>query len=104
MAEKFRLDLRAVVYREGEWWIAHCLEMDLVAEGKTPRQALRDLLEISLAHVRYADEQGDLNSVFRPAPPEIWRMFSTAEDIEMRRKPAKPIERFKARELVLTGT
>jgi hypothetical protein len=27
---KFRLDLRAVVYRDGNSWCAHCLELDLV--------------------------------------------------------------------------
>ena len=98
----FRVDLRAVVYSEGEWWIAHCLELDLVAEGKTPDQALRDLMELSETQIETAIKAGNLESVFRSAPPQIWAMFSTANDTAVRKRSARPpVERFDAREAVL---
>jgi hypothetical protein len=52
----FRIDLRAVVYRHGKWWIAHCLELDLVAEGRDPSSAIKDLVDISATQVSAAIE------------------------------------------------
>ncbi len=98
---KIDMPLRAVVYQHENWWIAHCLEMDLVAEGKTPAAALNDLMDLSLTHIEIALEQGDLESIFRPAPPEIWRMFSTANEMPIRRKPRWPVTRFEAREAAM---
>lgn len=42
-----RIPLHAVVYQHAQWWIAHCLELDLVAEGKTADGAIQDLMELS---------------------------------------------------------
>jgi hypothetical protein len=100
----FRIALRAVVYRHGKWWIAHCLELDLVAEGRDPSSAIRDLLDISATQLSMAIEAGDLSSVFRSAPPEIWTLFSRAADVSAKSSPRalpRPIERFEAREAVL---
>jgi hypothetical protein len=97
----FRIELRAVAYRQGDWWIAHCLELDLVAEGKTPLQAIQDVLELSCTQIETAIKSGDIQSVFRAAPPEIWAMFSKAADKPIRRKPPCPVQRFEAREAVL---
>jgi hypothetical protein len=97
-----RIELRAVVYRHQRWWIAHCLELDLVAEGKTPAAALQDLIDISVSQVETAKKSGDLESIFRAAPPEIWAMFSRACDAPpMKRRPLKSVERFEAREAAL---
>jgi hypothetical protein len=98
--EDVRVELRAVVYRHQEWWIAHCLELDLVSEGTTPENALRDLLEISIFQVETAQEMGNLESIFRPAPPEIWAMYSRAGNLPPMKKKltSRSIERFEARE------
>ena len=98
-----RMDLRAVVYRHHKWWIAHCLELDLVAEGTTPENAIRDLIEISISQVEAATKIGNLESIFRAAPPEFWAMFSRAGDVPPIKKKlaSRSIERFEAREAVL---
>ena len=97
-----RLDLRAIIYREDAWWIAHCLELDLPAEGDSPKQALESLIDLISVQVDAAMEEGDLESIYRPAPSELWRLFSIAtRDRPLRRKPPKPISRFEARELEL---
>ena len=80
-----RIPLQAVVYPHGKWWIAHCLELDLVAEGKTAELALKDLIDISILQIKTAISNQDLMSVFRPAPPEIWAMFSRAKDSQSKR-------------------
>ena len=70
-ASELKLDLRAVVYPEDDLAIAHCLEMDIVAEGNTPREALRNLADLCHLQIATAMEIGDVASVFRAAPPEI---------------------------------
>jgi hypothetical protein len=98
----FRVDLRAVVYPHQDGWIAHCLELDLVAEGTSAAEALRDVMDLAAIQVDAAIDAGDLESIFRPAPPEVWAMFSRAGDTAAapRRRP-KSVARFEARELVL---
>jgi predicted RNase H-like HicB family nuclease len=99
---RVRLLLRAVVYQHEGWYIAHCLETDLVAEGKTATAAFTDLMELTETLIQTAMEEGDLQSIFHAAPPEIWRMFSTGKEMHIRKKPRKPVERFEARELALS--
>ena len=100
--ESFSIPLRAVVYREGKWWLAHCLELDLVAEGGTADEALRDLMDLTVLQVQTACKEGNLESVFRPAPAAIWRLFAIADPRStIRRRLPKSIERFDARELAL---
>jgi len=96
-----RIPLRAVVYPHGKWWIAHCLELDLVSEGETPESALQDLIDISIIQIKTAIDNKDLRSAFCPAPPEIWAMFSRAKDHPVKKKLSGPVERFEAREAVL---
>ena len=78
--KKLRLDLRFVVYREGEYWFAHSLELDIVAEAKDTASALADALRLCALQLQFASDEGDLGSVFRPAPPEIWAMYAKAHD------------------------
>jgi hypothetical protein len=97
-----RIPLRAVTYRHDRWWIAHCLELDLVAEGKTPREAIKDLVELACTQIEAAIDEGDLESVFRPAPAEIWATFSKAADTRITQRPPCPVDRFEVREAALT--
>jgi hypothetical protein len=72
--------IRAVVFREGEWWIAQCLEHDLVGLARTLedlpdelRKQLRTQVEASLA--AGAEPFADLPA----APARFWRMYEVAE-------------------------
>lgn len=99
--ERLSIPLSGVAYADGDLWIAHCLQLDVAAEGKTAEEAIDNVIELIGFHVQTAMEVGDIQSIFRPAPPEIWKMFWLAEDRPVRRRPPTPIEKFEARELVL---
>src|SRR5688572_11519392 len=99
--DQLNVELRAVVYREGAWTIAHCLELDVVAEGSNSQEALRSLLEMCDMQIETADREGDLEAAFRPAPAKFWKLYAQASEAKLPRKPKKPIHRFTARELVL---
>jgi hypothetical protein len=101
---ELRIPLQAVVYRHAKWWIAHCLELDLVAEGKTPARALKDLMELSTTQIESAVDSGDLETVFRPAPSEVWALFSRSREVALptvRKGLSRSVDRFEAREAVL---
>ena len=85
-SDELEIELRVVVYREDTFWLAHCLEMDIVAEGDTPRKATKDLIDLCTLQIKVALEDSDLASIFRPAPPETWKMFYTSR----KKKPIKP--------------
>ncbi len=45
-------DMRAVVWKEGKWFIAQCLEVDIASQGRSESDALenlRDALELHLS-------------------------------------------------------
>jgi predicted RNase H-like HicB family nuclease len=99
MKQAVRLTLRALIYPEDSWWIAHCLELDVVAEGETPKKAFEALQSLTELQIETAMEVGDLQSIFRQAPPEILAAYAIAEDRRFRRKLPSRVERFDVRAL-----
>lgn len=101
MSDKIRLDFQVLIYREAPFWIAHCLETDLVAEGNTVAEAVDHLMDISNVQIQSALEEGDLASIFSPAPPEIWRLYAVAAEGPSRRprKAVKQVNRVQFRQL-----
>jgi hypothetical protein len=98
-----KLDLRGVVYREGKAWIAHCLELDVVAEGPNANAAMKDLLDLCAFQIDTAIENNDLESVFRPAPAKYWTLFYAAR--QRRRLPKAEhaaLGKFDVREFVVS--
>ena len=59
-------------------YIAHCLEFDLVAQGKSPLESFRNLLDAIEVQAAYTQETGDLGQLFNPAPAEYWKVLATA--------------------------
>ena len=64
------INLSAIVYCEDGVWLAHCLELDIVAEGTDLQDALRSLMSLCDLQITTALEEGDIAAIFRPAPPE----------------------------------
>jgi len=55
--------IRAVVFQEGEWLCAQCLEYNLVAQAKSLKQLSRALQRLIVAHVAVRLEADDLDPV-----------------------------------------
>jgi hypothetical protein len=97
-----KLDLRGIVYREGDAWIAHCLELDIVAEGANAEDAMNDVLDLCALQIDTAVENNDLESIFRPAPAKYWNLFYSARSKRRLPKASRPrVGRFDAREFVV---
>jgi predicted RNase H-like HicB family nuclease len=43
-------DFNAVISKEGDWYIAQCLEIDVASQGETEDDALRNLNEALVLH------------------------------------------------------
>jgi predicted RNase H-like HicB family nuclease len=42
--------LTASVWKEGNWYVAQCLEVDIASQGRTKKQALQNLAEAVELH------------------------------------------------------
>ena len=101
------INLSAIAYCEDGVWIAHCLELDIVADGADVDDAIKSLISLCDFQIRTAMEQGEFGSVFRPAPPEIWAMFAEGRaKLLEEKKPSRrldcfeaPVDRFEARQV-----
>lgn len=98
-AKQIKLDLSAVAYPEDDFWIAHCLELDIVAEGRTPTDAIKNMHSLCEFQAEAAIERGDLGSIFRQAPSEIMQMHALGKRMTtgVRVRPNRPVNKLTAR-------
>lgn len=71
-----KLRLRAVTYREDDYWVAHSLEMDVIGVGNTEEEAVQELKGNSEAQLSFALFKGV--NPFRPAPQKFQKMWDEA--------------------------
>ena len=102
MSAKTQIELRIITYREENVWLAHCLELDIVAEGSSSKKAVKDLVDLCLLQVKTAMDENNLPSIIRPAPAEIWAMFFSArKKKQIKPSPDGPVNAIDERELEL---
>jgi len=59
-------------------FVAHCLEMDVLALGDTKPKAILLLKELIEDLLIAAEEDGTMDKVFRPAPAKYWGKLAHA--------------------------
>jgi len=71
-----RYAVKAVVFQEGEWLCARCLEYDFVVQAKTLQQLSRNLQLFVAGHIalRVQHAQQPFQDL-RRAPDKYWAMF-----------------------------
>lgn len=75
MLENSSLTVNVFIKKEGDLWVGHCLELDLVATGASPTEVKKDLEDLIVTQIEFAFRNDNLDHLFRPAPAEIWREF-----------------------------
>ncbi len=78
------IKLNIVVYKEGEEWVAHCLQMDIVASGRSAKAVEADIIGLIKTQMRFAIDNGNVENLFKPAPSEIWKMIGQARRCDLR--------------------
>src|SRR5688572_8154186 len=84
MAKKqhtLRIPLRILFYREGERWIAHCLECDLMGDGETKSQAAEQLCEALAMQLEFSLAHNNPRNLFRAADGKFFGMFAAGRDV-----------------------
>ena len=74
------LDLRAVVYQEGSLWLAHCLELDVIAQDSEQDPAVNSLVSLCDLQLRRASKQ-EARQILTPAPVEVWNKWTEGHEI-----------------------
>ena len=54
-----RVDLTAVVWQEGKWFVAQCAELGVASQGRDEEEALRNLEEAVLLYLQ-DDDTGEI--------------------------------------------
>ena len=73
--EKWSFVFSILLRKEEDLWIAHCLELDLVAAAPNREEAESDILSIIDEQVRYCITNNNMENLFRDAPKEVWDEF-----------------------------
>ena len=61
-----KIDLKSVVYKEGDYYISQCLDVDVSSFGKTKKEALamlQDALELYFEDMPYPKKTDQVKSV-----------------------------------------
>lgn len=70
------LSFRALGYKDEEGgWVVHCLETDLVGEGRTREEAFLRLVELTNMQIGFAIHKKNLKLIYHPAPTYILEKF-----------------------------
>jgi hypothetical protein len=62
-------------YKEGNTWVAHSLELDLVGEGTSWKEACSHLEELIDIQVSFAIYRNNPAILYRPAPGKYFKEF-----------------------------
>lgn len=70
--------LHAIVYLDAETgeFLAHCLELDLMASGKDAKEAGSDLIDVVTTQIQYAVDHDNFEFLIHPAPQDAWQRFA----------------------------
>ena len=63
------------VKKEGNEYVAHCLELDIVTTAPDLNQIHDDMADLIIAQINYAFSNDNLDNLFHPAPSEVWQEF-----------------------------
>ena len=75
-----QVSVRVVVFQEGDWVCAQCLEHDIAAQGKTLEDCLYELDRLIVGHVAISIDNGlePLHDL-KPAPQRFWELFERSK-------------------------
>ena len=73
-------DIRAVVYKEGEWWVIQLLEYDLATQVRRFEDVPSEFRRLILAQMLVNAEGGvEPFHGFSKAPQRFWKMYEQAQ-------------------------
>jgi hypothetical protein len=68
-----RLDI--LIKKEEDYYIAHCLQFDIVATNDTIKGVQKAIANLCIAHIQFSIKHDNVEHLFHPAPPEVWAEY-----------------------------
>jgi hypothetical protein len=76
----YAINISAVLFQEGEWWSAQCLEYDIAAQAKTIPELHREFERVLCTHIAASVDMGRKPfEGLEPAPRIFWKMYQNAK-------------------------
>lgn len=90
----YDLPIRILICKDGNDFVAHALELDLLGYGKTEKAAMSELREMMNAQISYASQTNRPELVWHPAPKEFFDRWEKACEAALRGvvSPDRPIK------------
>lgn len=73
------LQFNLFVEKRGDSYVAHCMEMGIVATGVAEIEVLNKISKMTARHFGFAVANGRFRDVFKAAPNDVWERFSRAK-------------------------
>jgi hypothetical protein len=70
---EIRLDI--LIKKEADYYLAHCLQFDIVATDDIKVAVQKAILDLCVAHIRFSHENNNMDYLFSPAPTEAWTEY-----------------------------
>jgi len=75
-----KINFNILIEKDEGLWVAHCLELDIVATSPNMREVTRDIRDLIRVQVESAFTNNNLDHLFRPAPKEVWEKLSKCRE------------------------
>lgn len=73
--KRISASLHILESKEQGYYIAHCLELDLVSQGHSREEARDNLADLIFSYLHFAMENNMEQFVYHPAPKACWDRF-----------------------------
>ena len=74
-----KFHIRAVIFKEGDWWVGQCLEHDIAAQAKTPKDLAYEIQRSIIGHIMVSKQEGLTPFKNLPkAPEKYWQLFTNS--------------------------
>lgn len=74
------ITVNVLIKKEGDYFLAHCLELDIVATADSAEKVEKEIIDLIDAQIDYAFAHGNLENLYRPAPLEVWKEFDRCKE------------------------
>jgi hypothetical protein len=71
-----------LIKKEGDLLVAHCLELDVVTTGNSYVTLTKEMSDLLIAQIKYAFENNNLENLYHPAPPDVWKQFYECKPVK----------------------
>lgn len=76
------VELHVLIDMEDDLYTAHCLDFDIVVDGKTLENVKKSILKSIVNYISFSYYKGTENKLFRHAPSEYWAKYREAKSLK----------------------